>query len=95
MLTKKNMYSNTRKLLIQLVNAGISEAQFCYIINKQEIKLQKLKMAVLLALFNLPNRRASIKIIALLAFKARVEQQTIIQNLMASYYICTEKTNRS
>lgn len=90
MLTKKK----PRKLLIQLVNAGISEAQFCYIINKQEVKLQKLKMAVLLAYLTY-TQQESFKIIALLAFKARVEQQTIIQNLMASYYICTEKTNRS
>lgn len=48
---------------------------FCnfYIINKQEVKLQKLEIAVLLAYLTYPTR-ASSKIIVLLAFKARVEQ---------------------
>ena len=55
------MYSNTRKLLIQMVNAGISDAQFCYIINKQEIKLQKLKMAVLLAYLTYPTGELPVK----------------------------------
>lgn len=57
MLTKKK----PRKLLIQLVNAGISEAQFCYIINKQEVKLQKLKMAVLLAYLTYPTGELPVK----------------------------------